>query len=130
MTMKKLLALMLVVGVMLLLPACAMQGDTVKGDSSQTSSLTSTNPAQSGVTASGGASVGSTTAITRERAIELALQAASLTENEVFNIEAELDQERGGLVWEVEFETREHEYSYDIHAENGTVTKTERERND
>ena len=122
--MKKLLALILVVGLMLLLPACAMQGDTAKGDSSQTSSLTSTDSAQSG------ASVGSTTTITRERAIELALQAASLTENEVFNIEAELDKERGGLVWEVEFETREHEYSYDIHAENGTVTKTERERND
>ena len=112
--MKKLLALILVVGVMLLLPACAMQGDTAKG----------------GTASSGGASVGSTTTITRERAIELALQAASLTENEVFNIEADLDKERGGLVWEVEFETREHEYSYDVHAENGTVTKTERERND
>ena len=122
--MKKPLALILVVGVMLLLPACVMQGDTAKGDSSQTSSLTSTDSAQSG------APVGSTITITRERAIELALQAASLTENEVFNIEAELDRERGGLVWEVEFETREHEYSYEIHAENGTVTKTERERND
>ena len=122
--MKKLLALILVVGVMLLLPACVMQGDTAKGDSSQTSSLTSTDSAQSG------AAVESTTAITRERTIELALQAASLTENEVFNIEADLDKERGGFVWEVEFETREHEYSYDIHAENGTVTKTERERND
>ena len=67
--------------------------------------------------------------ITREQSIEKALQKAGLSRDNVYDLEAELDRERNGLFWEVDFETREHEYSYDIHAETGKVTKIERERN-
>lgn len=66
--------------------------------------------------------------LTREQAIELALQNAGLSREQVFDLEAELDRERGNLVWEVDFDTRDYEYSYDIHAETGAVTKVKRER--
>ncbi len=68
--------------------------------------------------------------ITKEHAIELALKAAGVDKAAAFDIEAELDVERGGKFWEVDFETREHEYSYDINAFDGTVRQAERERND
>ncbi len=68
--------------------------------------------------------------ISRQRAIELALKAAGVDKASVFDIEAELDRERGGVVWEVDFDTREYEYSYDINAKDGSIVKVERERND
>jgi len=72
----------------------------------------------------------SKTQITRDRAIELALQAAGLTRDKVRDLEAELDRERNGLFWEVDFETGEYEYSYDIHTETGVVVKAEHEKQD
>ena len=68
--------------------------------------------------------------ITRERAIEIALQDAGLTKEAVTDLEAELDKERNGLFWEVSFETREKEYDYEIHAYDGTVAKVETEKED
>ena len=66
--------------------------------------------------------------ISRRQAIRLALSEAGLERREVHDLEAELDREREGLYWEVDFETREHEYSYDIHAESGEIHRVERER--
>ena len=68
--------------------------------------------------------------LSKERAVEIALQAAGLTKEAVSDLEAELDKERNGLFWEVSFETREREYSYEIKAEDGTIVKAESERND
>ncbi len=68
--------------------------------------------------------------VTKEQAIEIALKAAGLTKDEVAELEAELDKERGGPVWEVSFETREKEYDYEINANDGKVVKAESERND
>lgn len=68
--------------------------------------------------------------ISRERAIEIALEKAGLTRNSVFELEAELEKERYGTFWEVDFETREFEYSYEINAETENVIHEEKERND
>ena len=68
--------------------------------------------------------------ISKDRAIELALQTAGVDKASAFDIDAELDRERGVPCWEVDFETREHEYSYDINANDGSVVKSEREFND
>ena len=62
-------------------------------------------------------------AISKDRAIEIALQDAGLSKNSVWELEAELDKERNGLYWEVEFETREYEYSYDIQAYDAVIAK-------
>lgn len=66
--------------------------------------------------------------ISRDRAIELALTEAGFTKEEVRDLEAELDRERGGLVWEVDFESGKLEYSYDINATTEEIVKVERDR--
>lgn len=68
--------------------------------------------------------------VTKEQAVEIALQAAGLTQETVADLEAELEKERNGLFWEVSFETREKEYSYEINANDGKIVKAEAERND
>ena len=68
--------------------------------------------------------------ITRDGAIEIALNKAGLAKDEVYELEAELDKEREGVMWEVDFETREYEYSYEINAQTGAVVHQEKERND
>ena len=68
------------------------------------------------------------TLLTRDEAISLALADAQLTEEDVYDLDAELDRERGTPVWEVDFDTRELEYSYDIHAETGEILRSDRER--
>ena len=69
-----------------------------------------------------------TVTITREKALEIALQTAGLNENDIRDLEIELDNERTVTVWEVDFDHKNLEYSYDINAQTGAITKTERER--
>ena len=66
--------------------------------------------------------------LTREEAIAIALTHAGLTKDQVRELEAELDKERGVLVFEVDFETREYDYEYEIHAQTGEILKSKRER--
>ncbi len=61
------------------------------------------------------------TEITREKAIEIALKDASLTREQLRELEAEKDYERGTLVYEVEFEHGRNEYSYEIRVSDGKV---------
>ena len=68
--------------------------------------------------------------ISRENAIDAALKAAGLTREAVYDLEAELDREKGVLLWEVDFDTREYEYSYHIDAETGAVIRQEKDIND
>lgn len=68
-----------------------------------------------------------TTLITRDRAIEIALQAAGLARADVRDLEAETEREQNGVFWEVEFEAGGYDYTYDIHAENGSIINQKRE---
>ncbi len=68
--------------------------------------------------------------ISRQNAIDIALQAAGLSANAVFEIDAELDREPYGTYWEVDFETREREYSYEIDAVTSKIVHQKSERND
>ncbi len=68
--------------------------------------------------------------ISRERAIEIALSHAGVTRDVVYDLEAELDKERNGVLWEVDFDTREFEYSYDINATTEEIVKVDKDRND
>lgn len=70
------------------------------------------------------------TTIDRDTAINTALNDAGLTKDSVFDLDAELDKERNGTYWEVDFETRDREYSYDINAYTGEIVRIENERND
>ena len=65
--------------------------------------------------------------ISRERAIELALNDAGFYAEDVYDLEAELDRERGGVFWEIDFEHGGYEYSYYINTTTGEITKAHRE---
>ena len=137
--MKKLCSILAVICIVALLAGCSASdtsGQTVPrstGDPTPTSGAPLTPDSTSAAFSPSPTTSQPTTsqpAVTREQAIELALKAAGLTREQVYGLEAEPDRERGGIYWEVEFETREHEYSYDIHTETGEIVRTEKERND
>lgn len=115
---------------------CACTGDGgVQNGPAVTTTAAKTNAAvtESARVTEGASSVITTAAntneiISRDRAIELALDHAGVDRNSVFDLEAERDRDRGGIYWEVDFEDGKLEYSYDINAETGEVIRVERER--
>lgn len=66
--------------------------------------------------------------MTRQEAIAIALAHAGLTSDQVRDLDAELDKERGVVYYEVDFESGAYEYEYEIHAETGAILKSEKER--
>lgn len=109
--MKKILAILLTAVLLFSLSAC----DNYAGEADKNST-----PAQNGLSES--------TKITRDEAIDIALNEAGAQKSDVFDLEAELDYENGQKVWEIDFDYDKLEYSYDVNAKTGAITKTERER--
>lgn len=68
--------------------------------------------------------------ITKDEAKAAALKHAGLNTSDVKRIGIELDRERNGLVYEVDFDAGKYEYEYEINAENGKVIKSEKELRD
>ena len=64
------------------------------------------------------------------KAKSIALNHAGLSENEAYDMEIELDDEDGTLVYEVEFKSGGMEYSYEINAATGAILKHEAELDD
>ena len=64
------------------------------------------------------------------KAKSIALNHAGLSENEAYDMEIELDDEDGTLVYEVEFQSGNVEYSYEINAASGAILKHEAELDD
>ena len=142
--MRKPILLLASLGLLVALSACTepaggqVNGTTTQAPSSSTTTTTTTAKSaaasSSAVTSSATETAVPTTAttanITRDQAIEIALEQAGFMRDAVLDLEAELDRERDGLYWEVSFETPKYEYSYEIHAVTGAVVKEERERND
>ena len=73
---------------------------------------------------SGGADIG------HAKAKSIALNHAGVSENEAYDMEIELDDEDGTLVYEVEFKSGNMEYSYEINAATGAILKHEAELDD
>ena len=73
---------------------------------------------------SGGADIG------HAKAKSIALNHAGVSENEAYDMEIELDDEDGTLVYEVEFKSGNMEYSYEINAATGAIRKHETEIDD
>ena len=65
--------------------------------------------------------------ISRESAIEIALKKMGASRKEVFDLEADFDQENNQSIWEVDFEHDGHEYSYYIDAVSGEILRIERD---
>ena len=64
------------------------------------------------------------------KAKSVALNHAGVSENKVYDMEIELDDEDGRLVYEVEFKSGGMEYSYEINAASGAILKHEAELDD
>ena len=64
------------------------------------------------------------------KAKSIALNHAGVSENKAYDMEIELDDEDGTLVYEVEFKSGGMEYSYEINAATGAVLKHEAGRDD
>ena len=73
---------------------------------------------------SGGADIG------HAKAKSIALNHAGVSENKAYDMEIELDDEDGTLVYEVEFKSSGMEYSYEINAATGAILKHETEIDD
>ena len=64
------------------------------------------------------------------KAKSIALNHAGLSENQAYDMDIELDDEDGKLVYEVEFKSGNMEYDYEIDAASGTILKHEAELED
>ena len=64
------------------------------------------------------------------KAKSIALNHAGVSENKAYDMEIELDDEDGTLVYEVEFKFGGMEYSYEINAASGAILKHEAEIDD
>lgn len=64
------------------------------------------------------------------KAKSIALNHAGLSENQAYDMDIELDDEDGKLVYEVEFKSGGMEYSYEINAASGAILKHEAEIDD
>ena len=64
------------------------------------------------------------------KAKSIALNHAGVSENEAYDMDIELDDEDGTLVYEVEFKSGNMEYSYEINAASGAILKHEAELED
>ena len=64
------------------------------------------------------------------KAKSIALNHAGVSENEAYDMDIELDDEDGTLVYEVEFKSGGMEYSYEINAASGAILKHEAEIDD
>ena len=68
-----------------------------------------------------------TTMITKDKALEIALAHANVSKNNISNLEVKLDKDDGTTKYEVEFDVGTIEYDYDIDAVSGKILKVEKE---
>ena len=64
--------------------------------------------------------------IGKDAAIKIALAHAGLERSAVRDLKCELDRENGTMVYEVEFESGQFDYEYDIDAASGKILKSKK----
>lgn len=65
------------------------------------------------------------TKITRDEALKIALEDASLTKDQIHDLDIDLEKENGVLYFDVDFEVGNLDYDYEIDAESGQILKKE-----
>lgn len=68
--------------------------------------------------------------VSRDQAINIALNHAGVAHHEARFDDVELDHDDGRLSWEIEFDARGWEYEYDIDAHSGVIIEFERDWDD
>lgn len=69
-----------------------------------------------------------TNTISKQDALNIALQDAGLNENDVYDIDIELDYKYNTKVYEIDFDYHDYEYEYYINTETGEIVKSFKER--
>lgn len=65
----------------------------------------------------------SETAITKEKALQIALTDAGLKQEEIQDLDIELDKDEGTVHYDVDFEKDDKDYDYEIDAQTGEILK-------
>lgn len=76
------------------------------------------------------AGCGRTSDIGKEKAVEIALEDAQLSESEVIRLHVSRDKEDNQTVYEIQFAGEDTEYEYEIFASNGDILSTDYEKLD
>ena len=66
--------------------------------------------------------------ITAKDAKDAALSHAGLSESQISDVEIDLDRDNGKLIYEVDFNSGNTEYDYDIDAETGEVISADKSK--
>ena len=130
--MKKIISLILCLAFMLSLTACGrtindMTSDAESmGNSVVSGAESAIDKAGSEITGNGkenngNSSVDLMAGITANDAKQAALKHAGLDESQVSNVDVDLDRDNGRLIYEVDFNSGNTEYDYDIDSETGEV---------
>ncbi|MGN1343125.1 MAG: PepSY domain-containing protein [Traorella sp.] len=83
--------------------------------------MQSTNQESENITSSGIAS--ESKYIGKEKAIQIALTDAKLTQSQIKELDVDFDYENGKMIYEIEFEYQNQDYEYDIDALTGEILK-------
>lgn len=126
--MKKIFAIMLSLILAVSLSACGFGSDN-NADSKSRSNIMSDSIISSQMSDTIESNT-TETLITRDRAIEIALKEAGLKREDVYDLEADLDREQNGTYWEVDFDSGNYEYSYDIDAKTEKIANSHHEPRD
>ena len=102
----------------------AYTGNVLSGQKDLLTAASTPNATTKPTAPSGGADIG------HAKAKSIALNHAGVSENEAYDMEIELDDEDGTIVYEVEFKSGGMEYSYEINAASGAILKHETELDD
>ncbi len=68
--------------------------------------------------------------LTADEALNIALEQAGVTRDDIRNLENRLEKEDGVLVYEIDFDSGNTEYSYDVNADSGAIVERDRDRAD
>ena len=102
----------------------AYTGKVFSGEKDLLAAVSTPNATTKPTAPSDGADIG------HAKAKSIALNHAGLSENQAYDMDIELDDEDGTLVYEVEFKSGGMEYSYEINAATGAILKHETELDD
>jgi uncharacterized membrane protein YkoI len=115
------------------LAACQSQNQPVI-PGNQTDPLPShvqqTDPARENPLPAGPAETADPKYITMDEAIAIALKDAGFGEKDITGLHAELERDDGITIYDVDFETAQWEYEYEVNAKTGKIIKAEKDRND
>lgn len=132
--MKKIITLTLAVLFIISLTACGRTTDNVISDTeSMGESIVSgtesvVDDVTSTVTGDDKKSTNLMAGITANDATDAALKHAGLDKSQVRDIDVDLDRDNGKLIYEVDFNSGNTEYDYDIDAETGEVISADKSK--